>query len=127
MATKKTASRKSSSKAGRFEGTVVERSMKGINKAFLAYIGLADQVRTNLGTKFDELAADGEKVRNRAQKSADEVRKEAVNNAKTARKNVEKRIETTVETFLARSPVATSTDVKKLNAKLDKVLAQVGK
>ena len=132
MATKKT-TRKARS-ASPFKGTVLEQPMAAANKAFLAYIGLADQVKSGVEARidtfearFNELAADGEKIRNRARKSADKARKEAVSNAKTTRKNVETRIESTIESILSKSPVATSTDVDRLNKKLDKVLAEVGK
>lgn len=132
MATKKT-TRKARSSAP-FEGTVLEQPMAAANKAFLAYIGLADQVKSGVEAridiveaKFNELAADGEKIRSRARKSADKARKDAVSNAKNTRRKVETRIESTIESILAKSPVATSTDVDKLNKKLDKVLAEVGK
>lgn len=132
MATKKT-TRKARS-AAPFEGTVLEQPMAAANKAFLAYIGLADQVKSGVEAridfveaKFNELAADGEKIRNRAKKSANKARKDAVSNVKTTRRKVETRLESTIESILAKSPVATSTDVDKLNKKLDKVLAEVGK
>ena len=132
MATKKTT--RKAQNASPFEGTVLEQPMAAANKAFLAYIGLADQVKAGVEAridtveaKFNELAKDGEKIRNRARKSADKARKDAVSNAKTTRRKVETRIEDTIESILAKSPVATSTDVDKLNKKLDKVLAEVGK
>lgn len=111
----------------RLDGTILEQPVASANKTFLASIGLADQVRTGFETKFNELVEDGEKARDRAQKSAAEWRKQASNNAETARKNVSKRVEFAVEKLLGYSPVATSNDVDRLNAKLDKVLATIAK
>ena len=109
----------------RLDGTILEQPIANANKAFNAGIGLADQFRTGFEAKYNELAADGEKVRDRASKSAEEFRKEASSNAKTARQNVQKRFDEAFGKVLAMSPVATSNDVDMLNAKLDKVLAQV--
>lgn len=111
----------------RFDGTILEQPIAGANKTFLAGIGLAEQVRTGFESKFNELAADGAKARDRAEKSAANWRKQAESNVTTARKNVTKRVETVVEKLLDYSPVATTGDVKKLNAKLDKVLASIAK
>ena len=141
MATTKTVRKTKKVDAGFFAGTVLEQPYASANKAFLASIGIAEKVRTDVEAQFDifeakynSLAKDGEKVRNRARKTADDARKDAVSSAKGARKNVEKRFktvekrfETTIDSILAKTPVATSKDVKKLNAKLDKVLAEVTK
>ena len=111
----------------RFDGTFFEAPIAGANKTFNAGIGLAEQVRTGFESKFNELAADGKKARDRAQKSAADWRKQTEKNVTTARKNVTKRVETALEKLLEYSPVATTGDVKKLNAKLDKVLANLAK
>ncbi len=111
----------------RIEGTILEQPVAAANKAFLASIGLADQVITGFGQKIDEFAADGEKVRDRAKKTADEFRKDAGSNFDVARNNLKKRADQVVESVLSMSPVATSSDVDALNAKLDKVLAAVAK
>ena len=111
----------------RLDGTMLEQPIANVNKTFLAGIGLADQFRSGFETKFNELVVDGEKARDRAQKSAAEWRKQASSNAETARKNVSKRVEFAVEKLLGYSPVATSSDVDRLNAKLDKVLATIAK
>ena len=113
--------------AGRLDGTILEQPFAAANKAFLASIGLADQVVTGFGQKFDEFAADGEKVRDRAKKSADQLRKDAGSNFDTATKNLKERADKVVASILSMSPVATSNDVDALNAKLDKVLAEVAK
>ena len=129
MATKaKTKTTKTAKAAGsRLEGTILEQPFAAANKAFLASIGLADQVVTGIGEKFDEFAADGEKVRDRAKKSADEFAKEAGSSFDSIQKNLKKRGDQVVESILSMSPVATSSDVHALNAKLDKVLAEVAK
>ena len=108
--------------AGRLDGTILEQPFAAANKAFLASIGLADQVVTGFGQKFD-----GEKVRDRAKKSADQLRKDAGSNFDTATKNLKERADKVVASILSMSPVATSNDVDALNAKLDKVLAEVAK
>jgi polyhydroxyalkanoate synthesis regulator phasin len=126
MATK--AKTKTTKTAGdRIEGSILEQPFAVANKAFLASIGLADQVVTGFGQKFDEFAADGEKLRDRAKKSADEFAKEAGSSFDTVQKNLKKRADQAVESILSMSPVATSSDVHALNAKLDKVLAEVAK
>ena len=141
MATTKTVRKSKKFDAGFFAGTVLEQPFASANKAFLASIGFAEKVRTDVEAQFgtfearyNALAKDGEKVRNRARKTADDARKDAVSSAQSARKNVEKRFkdvekrfETTIDSFLAKTPVATSKDVAKLNRKLDKVLAEVAK
>lgn len=111
----------------RLDGTILEQPIASVNKTFLASLGLADQFRSGFETKFNELVEDGEKARDRAQKSAAEWREQASSNARTAQKNVSKRVEFAVEKLLGYSPVATSNDVDRLNAKLDKVLAIVAK
>lgn len=111
----------------RIEGTILEQPIAVANKAFLASIGFADQIVTGFGEKLDEFAADGEKVRDRAKKSADEFAKDAGGNFDTVQKNLKKRADQIVESILSMSPVATSSDVHALNAKLDKVLAEVAK
>jgi polyhydroxyalkanoate synthesis regulator phasin len=129
MATKaKTKTTKTAKSAGsRLEGTILEQPFAVANKAFLASIGLADQVVTGFGEKFDEFAADGEKVRDRAKKSTDEIAREAGSSFDSFQKNAKKRADQLVESILSMSPVATSSDVHALNAKLDKVLAEVAK
>ena len=126
MATK-AKTKKSKAVAERIDGTILEQPVAAATKAFLASIGLADQVVTGVGQKFDEFAADGEKVRDRAKKSADKLRKDAGSNFDTARKNLKARTDKLVASVLSMSPVATSNDVDALNAKLDKVLAEVAK
>ncbi len=111
----------------RFDGTMFEQPIAGAKKTFYAGIGLADRFRSEFETQFNALAADGEKARDRAQESAAHWRDQVAGNARTARQNVSNRVEEAVHKVLEFSPVATTDDVKKLNEKLDKVLAMVAK
>lgn len=111
----------------RFEGTIIEQPIIIANKAFLAGLGLVSQVQSDFDTKFEKLAKDGEKVRNEAQGSFESISDRYVKEFKATRKQITKRVESAVDTVLEYSPIATTSDLKKLNSKLDKVLAQVGK
>ncbi len=130
MAAKKTATQlkaQAKSIVDRFEGTIVERPIIIANKAFLAGLGLASQAQSDFDKKFEALAKDGEKVRDQAQDSLDDFGDRVVKQVKATRKEVTKRAESAVKTVLDYSPVATTSDLKKLDRKLDKVLAQVAK
>lgn len=129
MAAKKKVAKKVRNKSvvERFEGTIVEQPIVIVNKTFLAGLGLATKFQSDFEAKFDELAEDGEKVRNKAQNSAVSYRDQVIGRFKTAQKKVTKRVESAVNTVLDYSPVATTDDIKKLNAKLDKVLGQIAK
>ena len=111
----------------RFEGTIVERPIVIANKAFLAGLGLASQAQSDFDAKFEALAKDGAKVRDQAQDSLDDFSNRVIKQVKATRKEVTKRAEAAVKTVLAYSPVATTSDLKKLDRKLTKVLAQVAK
>lgn len=111
----------------RFEGTIVEQPIIVANKAFLAGLGFASQVQSDFDAKFEALAKDGEKVRNQAQNSFDSLSDRVLKQVNVTRKQVSKRAESAVNTVLEYSPVATTSDLKKLNSKLDKLLAQVAK
>jgi len=111
----------------RFEGTIIEQPIIIANKAFLAGLGLASQVQSDLDTKFEKLAKDGEKVRKEAQGSFESMSDRYIKELKATRKQITKRVESAVNTVLEYSPVATTSDLKKLNSKLDKVLAPVAK
>ena len=113
--------------ADRFEGTIIEQPIVIANKAFLAGLGLASQVQSDFDAKFEALAKDGEKVRNQAQDSIGSLRNKVVDQVKTTRSELAKRVESAVSTVLEHSPVATTEDVEKLNKKLDKMLVQVAK
>ena len=85
------------------------------------------QVQSDFDAKFEKLAKDGEKVRKQAQGSFESLNDRFAKQVKATRKQVTKRVESAVQTVLEYSPVATTSDLKKLNSKLDKVLAQVAK
>ena len=130
MATQ-TKTRKSGSKAksfaGRFEGTIIERPIVIANKTFLAGLGLASQVQADFDAKFEELAKDGAKVRNQARGTIDSLGDRIAKQVRTTGKEVTKRAESAMTTVLEHTPVATTSELKKLNRKLDKVLAEVAK
>lgn len=130
MAAQKTATKlkaQAKSIVDRFEGTIVERPIIIANKAFLAGLGLASQAQSDFDKKFDALAKDGEKVRDQAQDSFEDLNDRVIKRVKATRKEVTKRAESAVNTVLEYSPIATTSDLKKLDRKLDKVLAQVAK
>lgn len=130
MATRKravTKKAKARTIADRFEGTIIEQPIVIANKTFLAGLGLASQVQSDFDAKFEALAKDGEKVRNQAQDSIGSLRNKVVDQVKTTRSELAKRVESAVSTVLEHSPVATTEDVEKLNKKLDKMLDQVAK
>ena len=111
----------------RFEGTIVERPITIANKAFLAGLGFASQVQSDFDAKFDELAKNGEKVRREARGSFDSMSEQLLKQVEAKRKEVTKRAETAMNTVLEYTPVATTRDLKKLDRKLDKVLAEVSR
>jgi len=130
MAAQKTATKlkaQAKSIVDRFEGTIVERPIIIANKAFLAGLGFASQAQSDFDKKFDALAKDGEKVRDQAQDSFEDLNDRVIKRVKATRKEVTKRAEYAVNTVLEYSPIATASDLKKLDRKLDKVLAQVAK
>jgi len=130
MAAKKTATKlkaQAKSIVDRFEGTIVEQPIIIANKAFLAGLGLASQAQSDLDKKLKSLTKDGEKVRDQAQDSLDDLGDRVVKQVKATRKEVTKRAESAVQTVLDYSRVAKTSDLKKLDRKLDKVLAQVAK
>lgn len=130
MAAQKTATKlkaQAKSIVDRFEGTIVEQPIIIANKAFLAGLGLASQAQSDFDKKFDALAKEGEKVRDQAQDSFENMNDRVIKQVKATRKEVTKRAESAVKTVLDYSPVATTSDLKKLDRKLDKVLAQVAK
>ena len=130
MAAPKTATKlkaQAKSIVDRFEGTIVEQPIIIANKAFLAGLGLASQAQSDFDKKFDALAKDGEKVRDQAQDSFEDLNDRVIKRVKATRKEVTKRAESAVNTVLEYSPIATTSDLKKLDRKLDKVLAQVAK
>lgn len=123
----RTAKTQAKSIVGWFEGTIVEQPIIIADKALLAGLGLVSQVRSDFDEKFEKLAKDGEKVRKQAEGSFESLSDRYVKEFKATGKQLTKRVESVVNTVLEYSPVATTSDLKKLNRKLDKVLAQVAK
>ena len=130
MATK---TRKNSTKTwvgsivARFDGTIAEQPLAAANKAVLAGLGLATQFRTNVEAKYNDFANDGEKVRDQIEGSIDGLQNRVLGQVKSRRDQVEKAAESAINTVLGYSPIARSSDIEKLNVKLDKVLLQVAK
>ena len=111
----------------RFEGTIVEQPIIIANKAFLAGLGFASQVQSDFDEKFEELAKEGEKVRKQGRGSFDSLSDRVFKEIEARRKEVTKRAESAVKTVLEHTPVATTNELKKLDRKLDKVLAEIAK
>jgi len=111
----------------RFEGTIVEQPIIIANKAFLAGLGFASQVQSDFDAKFEELAKEGEKVRKQGRGSFDSLSDRVFKEIEARRKEVTKRAESAVKTVLEHTPVATTNELKKLDRKLDKVLAEIAK
>ena len=111
----------------RFEGTIIEQPIIIANKAFLAGLGFASQVQSDFDAKFEELAKEGEKVRKQGRGSFDSLSDRVLKEFEAKRKEVTKRAESAVKTVLEHTPVATTNELKKLDRKLDKVLAEVAK
>ena len=106
----------------RVEGTIVERPIVVANKTYLASLGLANQFQQDFGSQFDKLAKDGEKVRDEATASVNKARDQVLGRAKKVRVQIAERIDSVLSKVLEYSPIATTADVEKLNAKLDKAL-----
>jgi polyhydroxyalkanoate synthesis regulator phasin len=123
----RTSKAKAKSIVDRFEGTIIERPILVANKTLLAGLGLVSQVQSDFDTKFEALAKDGARVRNQARGSIDSLGNRILKKVENTRTEITKRAESAVTTALEYSPVATSSELKKLNRKLDKVLAQVAK
>ena len=123
----RTSKAKAKSIVDRFEGTIIERPIIVANKTLLAGLGLASQVQSDFDTKFEALAKDGAKVRNQARGSIDSLSNRILKKVEVTRSEITKRAESAVTTILEHSPVATTSELKKLNRKLDKVLAEVAK
>lgn len=127
--TKKTRKVESQAKSivDRFEGTIIEQPIIIANKTFLAGLGLASQVQSDFDAKFEELAKEGAKVRKQGAGSLDSFGDRLRKEFEARRKEMTKRAESAVATVLEHTPVATTSELKKLNRKLDKVLAEVAK
>ncbi|MCH9696265.1 MAG: hypothetical protein K0U72_17245 [Gammaproteobacteria bacterium] len=130
MATKRT---KNSTKTwigsvvARFDGTIAEQPLAAANKALLAGLGFATQLQTTVEAKYDDLANDGEKVRDQIEESIEGAQKRVLGRVKSRREQVSKGAESALNRVLSFAPIARSSDIDKLNAKLDKVLLQVAK
>ena len=99
MAAQKTATKlkaQAKSIVDRFEGTIVEQPIIIANKAFLAGLGLASQAQSDFDKKFDALAKEGEKVRDQAQDSFENMNDRVIKQVKATRKEVTKRAESAV-------------------------------
>lgn len=128
MAAKKKADAKKtllSSIVDRFDGTIVEQPLASANKAVLASLGLATRYQASFQVKFDDLAKDGEKVRNQVEDSVGILQDQVVGQLKSKRNQVAKGVASAFNTILDYSPIAKSSDIAKLNTKLDKVLLKV--
>jgi polyhydroxyalkanoate synthesis regulator phasin len=130
MAAKKKARAKEtllSSIVDRFDGTIVEHPIAVANKALLAGLGLVKQYQADLQGKYDDLAKDGETVRDQVEDSIGSLQSRVVGQLKSKRNQVEKSVTSAFGAILDYAPVAKTSDIEKLNHKLDKVLSQVAR
>lgn len=130
MAAKKKARSKKtlvSSIVSRFDGTIAEQPLAAANKAVLASLGFATQFQADIQEKYDDLAKDGETVRDRVEDSIGSLQGRMEGQLKSKRNQVRKGVSSAFNTILDFSPVAKSSDIDKLNTKIDKVLLQVAK
>ncbi|MDH3339407.1 MAG: phasin family protein [Gammaproteobacteria bacterium] len=111
---------------GRIED-VVSQPIAVANKAFLASLGLVTQLQKDLDSKYEELAKDGKKARDRYEATLTDLRKKIAARVASVRDRAGSRIEPVVDRIIEMTPVATEKDINRLNKKLDKVLAQVAK
>ncbi len=116
-----------SSIVDRFDGTIVEHPIAVANKAVLAGLGFAKQFQADLQEKYDDLAKDGEIVRDQVEDTIGNLQGRVVGQLKSKRKQVEKGVTSAFGTLLDYAPVAKTSDIEKLNHKLDKVLLQVAR
>lgn len=116
-----------SSIVDRFDGTIVEQPIAAANKAVLAGLGLAKQFQADLQKKYDDLVIDGETVRDQVEGSIENLQSRVVGQIKSKRNQVEKGVTSAFGAILDYAPVAKTSDIEKLNHKLDKVLSQVAR
>lgn len=130
-ATKKTPARKTPTFMDKMEDSIIGQPIAIANKAFLASLGLIVTVRSDLSKKIDELAKDGETVRDEYQASFEKFRKDLQKQADERRKRAAKRARSFAESIADSFPLATDSDVQeledKIDRKLDKVLVEVAK
>jgi len=107
--------------------SAVSQPIAFANKAFLASIGLVTQFQSDFDSKYDELAKDGEAARDRYEATLTDIRKKITDRVNTASDEVGSRLEPVVARIIEMTPVATESDIDKLNKKLDKVLAQISR
>lgn len=118
---------KSSSLIEKLEDTVISQPIAIANKAFLASLGLAVTIQSDFSKRVDELAKDGEVVRDEYQASFDKFRDGLVNQAKENRDRALGRARSFAKFVADSFPLATDDDVQELEQKLDKVLVEVAK
>ena len=115
----------------KIEGTIIGQPIVIANKTFLASLGLMAAVRSDFVKKVDELAKDGEVVRDEYQASFEKMRDDFVGRINDRRELAGKRARGFVRTITDSFPLATDDDVQeleqKIEKKLDKVLVEVAK
>lgn len=130
-ATKKTKAKNTQSFMDKVEGSIIGQPIAIANKTFLASLGLIVSVSSDVSKKIDELAKDGETVRDEYQASFEKFRKDMRKRADERRKRAAKRARSFAESIADSFPLATDSDVQeledKIDRKLDKVLVEVAK
>lgn len=132
--TTKTAAKKTTTKRTKaptfyekIEGTMIGQPIVIANKAFLASLGLVATVSSDFVKRVDELAKDGEVVRDEYQASFEKFRSDVMNQIKESRERAAGRTRKFTKFVADSFPLATDDDVQELEQKIDKVLVEVAK
>jgi polyhydroxyalkanoate synthesis regulator phasin len=94
-----------------------------LDKLFLAGLGAMSMTKEKAEQIFDEYVKKGEAQREHKSGFV----KELLDSAEKARADMEKLISEQVKKALAANPIATKEDVKRIEQKLDQILAAKGK
>ena len=89
-----------------------------LDKLMLAGVGALSMTREKAEEIFDEYVEKGKAER----KNKDSFVKDLMDRAEKSRKDMEKTITEQVEKALAKQPIATKDDIKRIEDKLDKLL-----
>ena len=89
-----------------------------LDKLMLAGLGALSMTREKAEEIFDEYVEKGKAER----KNRDSFVKNLMDRAEKSRKDIEKVISEQLEKALAKQPLATKEDIKRVEAKLDKLL-----
>ena len=111
----------------KIEGTMIGQPIVIANKAFLASLGLVATVSSDFVKRVDELAKDGEVVRDEYQASLEKFRGDVMSQISEGRERAAGRARKFAKIVTDSFPLATDDDVQELEQKIDKVLVEVAK